>query len=237
MTPQNPPTGPSGAGRPSGNPQKQQTVKQQRAQQREAKVEAFKKERARKARNKKIGIVSAIVGGVAIIALVVFAVSTTIPRFATYAGGGKGDTSIEGLETFTNTNNHTEDTVDYAQTPPAGGDHNAIWLNCGIYTEPVPNENAVHVLEHGAIWVTYDPSMSDEDLATLKSKLPASYVLLSPFEGLDSNFVLSAWDAQLKLDDVNDPRIADFFTGYWKGGTAPEIGAPCSGGIDAPGKV
>src|SRR3954468_23491462 len=54
--------------------------------------------------------------------------------------------------------NHVTGNVSYPQTPPVGGDHNSVWLNCGIYDQPVPNENAVHDLEHGAVWITYQPS-------------------------------------------------------------------------------
>ncbi|HET9972943.1 MAG TPA: DUF3105 domain-containing protein [Streptosporangiaceae bacterium] len=32
-------------------------------------------------------------------------------------------------------------------------------MNCGIYDQPVPNERAVHNMEHGAIWITYQPSL------------------------------------------------------------------------------
>ncbi|MBA2781860.1 MAG: DUF3105 domain-containing protein, partial [Rubrobacteraceae bacterium] len=37
---------------------------------------------------------------------------------------------------------HTEGDVDYAQTPPAGGEHNPVWQNCGYYDKPVRDENA-----------------------------------------------------------------------------------------------
>ena len=68
--------------------------------------------------------------------------------------------------------------------PPAGGPHWA-WLNCGIYTQPQQNERAVHALEHGAVWVTYDPDKVKGDaLATLRQQLPDTYIVLSPYTSL-----------------------------------------------------
>ncbi len=215
---------------------KKQSVKEQRAAQRAEKVEAYKKEQARKARNRRIGIWSAVIGSLAIVALVVTTIVLTAPRNASYTAGGTG-AEVDGVETFENTAGHVEGAVTYEQTPPAGGEHNPYWLNCGVYSEVVPNENAVHSLEHGAVWVTYDPSLSDDDLTALKEKLPSTYVILSPFEDLPSPVVVSAWNAQLKADGVDDARIADFFEEYWRSDEVPEPGASCSGAVDGPGKV
>ncbi|WP_411720024.1 DUF3105 domain-containing protein [Mycetocola sp.] len=223
-------------GSKSGNPAKQLTIKEQRAEQRALKVEAFKREQAKKRRTKKIGITAAIVAGVAIVALLVTSLILTSPRNASYSAGGSG-AEIEGVETFTNTNNHVQAAVEYPQTPPAGGDHNPAWLNCGVYTEPQQNENAVHSLEHGAIWVTYDPSISAEDLDLLKTKLPRTHVILSPFEGLPSPIVLSGWDVQLQVDGASDERISEFFEEYWKSNDVPEPNASCTGAVDGPGKA
>jgi hypothetical protein len=225
---------PSGANLPPSV--KKQTVKEQRATQRAEKVEAYKKEQARKARNRRIGIWSAVIGSVAIVALVVTTIVLTAPRNASYTAGSSG-AEIQGVETFENTAGHVEGAVTYAQTPPAGGEHNPYWLNCGVYSEVVPNENAVHSMEHGAVWVTYDPATSEEDLATLREKLPSTYVILSPFEDLPSPVVLSAWNAQLQVDSVDDSRIAEFFEEYWRSDKVPEPGASCSGAVDGPGKV
>lgn len=215
---------------------KQQSIKEQRAAERQRKLEEFRKKEARAKRNRKIVLWSSITGGVAVIALLVTAIVLT-PQPASYGAGGNG-ASIEGVETFENGAGHVEGVVDYAQTPPAGGEHNQVWLNCGVYEQPVPNENAVHSLEHGAIWVTYDAAkVSGDELATLKTKLPSSYVVLSPFEGLPSPIVLSGWNTQLQLDDAGDPRIAEFFEEYWQSRDVPEPGALCTGAYDAPGKV
>ncbi len=231
MTPRN-----VSPGSKSGNPARQLTIKEQRAEQRAAKVENYKKERARKARNKKIGIATAIVAGVAIVGLIVTAIVLTVPKNASYSAGGSG-AEIAGVETFENTNNHVETTVEYPQTPPAGGDHAPAWLNCGVYTEPQANENAVHSLEHGAVWVTYDPSISAEELDLLKTKLPSTYVILSPFDGLPSPIVLSAWDAQVQVDEASDEVIGEFFEEYWQSENVPEPGALCTGAVDGPGKA
>jgi hypothetical protein len=223
-------------GSKSGNPAKQLTIKEQRAEQRALKVEAFKKEQAKKRRTKKIGITAAIVAGVAIVALLVTSLILTMPKNASYTAGGSG-AEIEGVETFENTNTHVETPVTYPQTPPAGGDHHPAWLNCGVYTEPQPNENAVHSLEHGAIWVTYDPSLPAEELDLLKTKLPSTFVILSPFEGLPSPIVLSGWNTQLQVDEASDERIAEYFEEFWRSRDVPEPNAPCTGAVDGPGKA
>jgi hypothetical protein len=59
---------------------------------------------------------------------------------------------------------HTDGDVDYAQTPPVGGEHNPVWQNCGFYQEPVRDETAVHSLEHGAVWITYSPDIPQDEI-------------------------------------------------------------------------
>jgi hypothetical protein len=158
-----------------------------------------------------------------------------IPRKGSYTSGGSGDI-IAGVETFRNLPGHTESPVTYPQTPPAGGEHHPTWLNCGIYTEAVPNVYAVHSLEHGAVWVTYDRNLSADALAALRAHLPSTYVVLSPYGGLPSPIVLSAWNAQLRLESPDDPRLPRFFEEYWRNQNVPEPGALCTGGSDGPGR-
>lgn len=229
MTPA-PPTG-----RPSGSSSAKPGVKEQRAQQRAAKLEQYHREQKRTARNRKIGLIAGITAGVAVIGILITSIVLT-PQSVNYSAGGDGAT-IEGVETFENASLHVETPVTYPQTPPAGGEHNPTWLNCGVYTEAVPNENAVHSLEHGALWVTYDPAISDAELATLKEVLPSTYVILSPFEGLPSPIVVSGWNTQLQVETADDERVAAFFEEFWKSNDVPEPGALCTGAYDAPGKV
>src|ERR1700744_2997072 len=67
---------------------------------------------------------------------------------------GDGSTHAGALE-----HNHVTGPVKYVVTPPVGGPHDPVWMNAGVYTKPVPVTRAVHNLEHGAVWITYDPNL------------------------------------------------------------------------------
>lgn len=131
---------------------------------------------------------------------------------------------------------HVEGTVAYAQTPPVGGDHSPppVWQNCGYYSQPVAPEAAVHSLEHGAVWITYQPDLPADQVEVLRD-LAGSYVLVSPWaDGLPAPVVASAWGNQLTLDSASDPRLEAFVDAFRQGSQTPELGAPCRGGVGQP---
>ena len=169
--------------------------------------------------------------GIGVVALLVILVIVLINQPKTGAAA-----QIEGLQTYTNLDrSHTTQTVNYAQIPPVGGAHNAVLLNCGVYTAPVTNENAVHSLEHGAVWITYQESLPADELEKLQTLTRQSaYRLLSPYPGLPSPIVVSAWGYQLKLEKADDQRLVQFIDAYEQNPRGPEPGAPCSGGIGEP---
>jgi hypothetical protein len=237
MTPTPPrPADKQTSGNPATKAQLAQTVKQQREQKRQEKLAEYQKQLAKRRRGKIVWWTVGSVAAIAVIAVVVASIVFAPAAPKSYSAGGTG-VDIAGVEEFENETLHVDGTVDYPQSPPAGGPHNSVWLNCGIYDLPQTNENAVHSMEHGAVWVTYDAeAVSDDELATLKAQLPSTYVVLSPYVGLDSPIVLSAWNHQLKLDSADDERIPQFFEEYWRNQNAPEPNAACSGALDGPGK-
>ena len=143
---------------------------------------------------------------------------------------------IAGVKTYTGlSRNHVTGTVAYAQNPPVGGDHAATPQNCGYYSAPVADENAVHSLEHGAVWITHDPHLPAAQLATLRALAANNpYVLVTPRAGLPTPVVASAWGVQLQLHSADDPRLPVFLTAYVNGPQTPEPGAACSGGTGTP---
>ncbi|WP_411080397.1 DUF3105 domain-containing protein [Streptomyces sp. cmx-18-6] len=133
------------------------------------------------------------------------------------------------------TQKHVEKKIDYPMTPPVGGDHSQVWMNCNadVYTEEIANENAVHSLEHGAVWVTYNDEASDADVKALTKKVESTpYSLMSPVKNQKDPLMLSAWGKQVTVDSASDDRVAQFFTKYVQGPQTPEPGAACTGGLD-----
>lgn len=129
---------------------------------------------------------------------------------------------------------HVETPVEYEMNPPVGGDHNPRWMNCDgdVYKNPIPEINAVHSLEHGAVWVTYNEKAAPADvekLAGTVSKRP--YTLMSPVKEQSGAIMLSAWGKQLTVDSADDARVAAFLTKYVQGAQTPEPGAACTNGL------
>ena len=144
---------------------------------------------------------------------------------------------------------HVDGTVVYAVIPPVGGPHAPIWMNAGVYTAAVPSERAVHDMEHGAVWITYDPKLPADQVAALTSfvakqsliaengeNAPAGqsnrYVVMSPWSGSDlpSPIVISSWGYQLRVSSPTDARLQQFVDTFRASKTySPEAGSPVDG--------
>lgn len=155
-------------------------------------------------------------------------------------GGGGGGTAqgepapegIEGVQAFAiEDNSHVEGAIEYPSRPPVAGDHNPVWANCRFYDSPVPDENAVHSLEHGAVWIAFAEDLPQAEVDALAQLTAGSdHILAAPYPGLGSPLVLTAWNRQLEVDSGRDPRVLEFLETYLDGPTAPERDAACSGG-------
>jgi hypothetical protein len=142
---------------------------------------------------------------------------------------------------------HVPGTVQYSITPPVGGNHNAEWMNCGVYDKPVPAERAVHNLEHGAVWITYQPSLPQSEVNQLRAFFGrqtvlspggvsgSRYVDLTPYPGLSAPVVVTSWGFQLRLTSPTDPRLQEFVSKFRVSQQyTPEYGAACTGGTGTP---
>lgn len=140
--------------------------------------------------------------------------------------------TLDSVKIYSVRSDHTEREVEYDPAPAPGGPHDPRWLECGIYDEPVRDENAVHSLEHGTVWITYDPDrVGDGEVDTLADVLPDKGIL-SPYPDQAAPVIVTVWGAQLELDGGEDDRLALFLTEYGDGHTAPEPTASCAGGVE-----
>ena len=140
----------------------------------------------------------------------------------------------EGTETVAiDTALHVEGEIYGDDEVPAGGEMSSIWLNCGFYDTLVPAENAVHSLEHGAVWITHRPDVA-EQVDRLRQFTGFGKVIVSPVPGLSSPILVTAWGNQLELSDADDSRLEQFVNEFEGSLDAPEPGAPCSGGVGVP---
>ncbi|GAA1026777.1 hypothetical protein GCM10009557_05690 [Virgisporangium ochraceum] len=132
---------------------------------------------------------------------------------------------------------HQSGPIKYEQNPPVAGKHNADWQNCmgEVYDAPIASEHAVHSMEHGAVWLVYNPAKVDAaQKEALAGKVRGKeYALMSPMENLDTTVSVQAWGFQLKTDNPSDKRIDEFIKATRKNAGVEQ--AQCSGGITETG--
>jgi hypothetical protein len=199
---------------------------------RTARLEAVRRQQRSSAHRRTALIVTASLAVVGLVGATAWAVVGA-------SGSGSstgGKVALTGLQTYSGlARDHVATPVVYPQKPPVGGAHSSTWQNCGVYSAPVRNENAVHSLEHGAMWITYRPGLSASEVATILDDVAGQpYALVSPYPGLPSPIVASVWGVQMKLDSASDPRLKTFVDTFKSGSQAPEPGGECTGGTGTP---
>ncbi|WP_375479654.1 DUF3105 domain-containing protein [uncultured Jatrophihabitans sp.] len=195
----------------------------------------------------------------ATVAVVLFAAAIVVVVIATHKSGGdgsattatKGGQSVDANDpyrqpelpaakaikgvTYRVEGNHThvDGHIKYDSSPPVGGNHSQYWADCTgtVYPKAIANENAVHMLEHGAVWVTYNAkTLSAAGVAKLKTYVSGQdRMAMSPYPNLKTPISLQSWGYQLFVDSASDPRIPQFIsTLRYNSKTTPEPSATCS---------
>lgn len=136
---------------------------------------------------------------------------------------------IAGVKSFTGlSRKHITTNLAPTALPPTGGDHAPDWTKCGIYDASVNTSMSIHSLEHGAAWISYQPSLPKDQIKTLESFVTSNpYRLVAPYDNLASPIVLSAWGKQLSVDNASNSRVEIFLKAFTQGPDTPEPGAPC----------
>lgn len=145
------------------------------------------------------------------------------------------------------TREHVETAVDYSahSNPPTYGDHHNQQFGAegvsitprptGVYTTAQADEDLIHNLEHGHVWISYNPDMiSDADKTRLEEFVTDggmnAGVILTPRPGNDDTIAVASWAHLLTLGSFDDQMIRDFVNtnrghapeGYIPSGEKPE---------------
>ncbi|MFI1012501.1 DUF3105 domain-containing protein [Streptomyces sp. NPDC020965] len=211
-------------------------ARKQTTDDRRARIEAMR--RAERARERRSRIITIGVSGLVVAGLVGFGVyvlnKESDEQQQEVAMSKEPITGEKSWDPKKLGRTHVDKAVSYPEKPPVGGDHHQAWMNCNgdVYKEPIPNENAVHSLEHGAVWVSYNDKAPKAELSKLEKRVKDTpYSMMSPVKDQTGAIMLTAWGKQVTIDDASDKRVVQFFTKYVQGKQTPEPGAACTGGV------
>lgn len=152
-----------------------------------------------------------IVGGALVLAIVIglaFLVQSN-----TAAAGTPGQRiPIQGQEHIAVGATH----VAYNSDPPTSGPHYAEPAPAGFYDAAQPDEELVHNLEHGHVWIAYDCTKLTDCEGT-KQKLRSlvqSYnqwkIVVTPRQNKDAAIAVAAWGWLMKLENYDETSIRRF---------------------------
>jgi hypothetical protein len=186
------------------------TAKQRRRERREKRQEEFRRRQESERRRR------LIVGvGIAVVAVLALAL---LGAFI-FSRANQPATGQRALEVSRDHVARGAPHAPYNTAPATSGPH---WSDqgapvpFGVYEEPVPDEAAVHNLEHGDIFVWYNAEkVTGADRQRLVDFVTKNYkikVIVSPYPNLDTRYALTAWTWIDKFNDYDEGRIADFIS-------------------------
>ena len=105
----------------------------------------------------------------------------------------------------------------YNSNPPTSGPHYEEPARADFYDTPLPDEQLVHNLEHGHIWIAYHPQIPEDVERSIK-KFTELMVIATPREANETDIALAAWgrlDAfDLDGQPLDEARVRDFIRRY-----------------------
>ena len=208
----------------SGGAEAAERKRQRLEERRQQKAEALARQRKAAARAR-------AVRSVALIALAGVAVWFFFLRSSTPDEiNGHAITGFSGA----GVNAHSDQPQTYEMTPPVQGTHGGA-APCGVHGSPIPDENFVHSLEHGAVGLLFDPTkVTPEDIKKLEALASEAdeNVVSAPYEGMEPAFAIASWGERMDLDELDITAVNEYIDAF--AGKGPEAGQTCPNTVDTP---
>jgi len=100
---------------------------------------------------------------------------------------------------------------EFSTNPPTSGPHGSP-ARGGFFSGKITDEQAVHNLEHGYVWITYKniPSWQVDEVEAMAKKYAGRVVASERLDNETNGVILVAWGKMLTLSKF-DEKIADAF--------------------------
>lgn len=112
-----------------------------------------------------------------------------------------------------------EPAVAYNSNPPTSGQHYDTPARPGFREKAIPDGNLIHSLEHGLVWVSYNPRIGNE--SDKLKKITTPLMVVTSRIANDTDIALAVWGRldtfnleDSTIDDNDLQRISDFVKRY-----------------------
>lgn len=148
-------------------------------------------------------IITTIVGTVIIVVAIIYV--ATRPRATNLMGNQFSELGGQHID-------HGQEHAPYNSNPPSSGPHYANPAPWGFYDRELEDEQVVHNLEHGGVWVTYKPEVDQATKDAIKHFVErfSSKVIATERAKNDSTIAFVSWGRVLKTDTFNLDTALDF---------------------------
>jgi len=106
---------------------------------------------------------------------------------------------------------------EYTSNPPSSGPHYGTTARSAFRDEEIPDQNIIHNLEHGDVWISYRPGATQEILDILKD-VAGGKVIVTPRLANDTDIAVVSWGRvdkfNIEEEENIEKRIKDFIARY-----------------------
>lgn len=98
----------------------------------------------------------------------------------------------------------------YNSNPPSSGSHYAQPATWGVHDTELPDEQIIHNLEHGGIWISYKGINATTTAALAEIAQSQSKIIMEPRANNDAPIILVSWGRVQKFQTYDEQAILAF---------------------------
>jgi len=100
--------------------------------------------------------------------------------------------------------------IEYNSNPPTSGPHYEGPAKWGVYQTELPDEQLIHNLEHGGVWISYKDVDEATKIALEEIAKSGLKIILEPRAKNDAPIVLVSWGRVQKFQSFDKQAILNF---------------------------